>query len=61
MFEIIEFMLIKVSNKIIYFLECLCEEGVIIVIDDFGIGFSLLSILVELLIDVIKFDRMFVL
>ncbi len=57
--ELTERSLLEMDDSVRSLLERLRAEGVTLVIDDFGVGFSSLSYLSELPVDQIKIDRSF--
>ena len=60
MLEITERVALRGMDKVVPRLQAAREQGVRVVLDDFGTGFSSLSHLVELPIDGIKIDRVFI-
>ncbi len=60
MLEITERVALRGMEKVVPRLQAAREQGVRVVLDDFGTGFSSLSHLVELPIDGIKIDRVFI-
>lgn len=54
--EIIELMMLLLDINVIGNLKQLCEVGVKVVFDDFGMGYMLLYYLCELLLDIVKID-----
>lgn len=58
--EVTESIMLETSHKITRDLTRLRELGISISIDDFGTGFSCLSYLKELPIDVLKIDKAFI-
>lgn len=57
--ELIE-CIIEVQGCLLVGMNCLCEFGLKIYVDDFGIGYLNLVYLVNLLVDVIKIDKVFI-
>lgn len=60
MLEITERVALRGMEKVVPRLQAARQQGVRVVLDDFGTGFSSLSHLVELPIDGIKIDRVFI-
>lgn len=60
MLEITERVALRGMDKVVPRLQAARDQGVRVVLDDFGTGFSSLSHLVELPIDGIKIDRVFI-
>lgn len=58
--EIIEGVFISDFNYCILLLNFLWEVGFVFFIDDFGIGYSLLSYFICLFVDIVKIDMSFV-
>ena len=59
--EITERTFVKDSEELIVVVELLKEKGFLVSIDDFGSGFSALSMLKDLPVDTVKIDRGFLL
>lgn len=58
--EITEHCFIGKDNSVVTLLEQIRELGVLVAIDDFGSGYSSLSYLKKLPVDVLKIDRSFI-
>ncbi|KYZ78019.1 hypothetical protein AXX12_00290 [Anaerosporomusa subterranea] len=59
-FEITESVFMEQSKGLVEKLECLKDMGIIILLDDFGSGYSSLKYLNHLPIDVVKIDKTFI-
>jgi EAL domain-containing protein (putative c-di-GMP-specific phosphodiesterase class I) len=59
-FEITEDTVLQPGTETLYALESLKAHGFKIAIDDFGVGYSCLSYLQKLPVDIIKIDKLFV-
>lgn len=58
--EITESVLMDNIQKVIYDIQRLQESGIMVAVDDFGVGFSSLSYLSMLNVDILKIDRTFI-
>jgi diguanylate cyclase (GGDEF)-like protein len=58
--EITESMMMRNVGRAIELLEVICGRGVRVAIDDFGVGYSSMSLMKKLPVDTIKIDRSFI-
>ena len=60
MLELTESLVLKNVNDVVTKMTALKAKGVLLSLDDFGIGYSSLSLLKQLPLDELKIDRSFV-